>query len=1013
MLRALRIPASAILGIALILSISAPPTQAQSKSLQQLTKRIVALQQMGKYAEAIPLAETLVARAESDFGKNHKTTATALNLLAGLLQKQGRYVDAEPLCKRALAIYEAAPEPSRDNFDLAFTLEQLGDLSSEQGRYSDAEAFYQRSVSLFEKSFGYEHTYVTSPLGGLGSVYLREGRYAEAERAYRRSLAILEKATATDKTVSADVAAMLVNLAGLLESQGRYEEAEAFFKRGIAIIQGVRGPKHPDVADHLYALGRLYNNQGRYNEAEPLYKRALSIREELLGPEHRLVAYSLHGLGRLYEQQHRYDEAEPLYRRALAIYEKVLPETHPEVGGMLGQLGFYYRTLGRDGDAEPLYRRALAIKEKSLPAGHPEIALSLANIAALEFRQNRYTESLATIRRATAIVEQRRANFKKGADDAALNNIWFFTHQVRAAFRVAEIDNTKSTSLVKESFRVGQWAIDTGAAGAVSQMSARLAAGDTALGRLVRERQDLETQWQAIDRALTSALSLAPERRAGADERARLRLAEIDSRTAALDAQLNAEFPQYYALVKGAPIESDEIANLLASDEALVQYVLAGEEGFAWLITPATQRWVRIAQPLKVILEKAEALDCGLDPSDWDSEKDRARCRELVGSPEKDDPLPFDLGKAHELFGILLGPFEDEIKGKRLLIAAGSLNGLPFNALVIEPPSETLPKTIEGYRKAKWLGSANAITVLPSVASLYALRKLAKGGHAPETFIGFGDPVLRGNPSCGTANIPSSCPGAPMARTSVSQRAAVLLGGSSTRSGPRKVARTAGQGFLQGGLANVGVLQTQCPLPETSFELKCVASSLGVPESQIRVREMATETAVKNATLDRYQIVYFATHGLLASETARATGSLAEPALMLTPPQTATAADDGLLTASEIAQLKLNADWVVMSACNTAGGGDTQGGEALSGLARAFFYAGARALLVSHWAVDSDAAVLLTTRTFAELKSNPTIGRAEALRRAMLAVIEDKARPDAAHPSFWAPFEVVGEGAAR
>jgi len=78
-----------------------------------------------------------------------------------------------------------------------------------------------------------------------------------------------------------------------------------------------------------------------------------------------------------------------------------------------------------------------------------------------------------------------------------------------------------------------------------------------------------------------------------------------------------------------------------------------------------------------------------------------------------------------------------------------------------------------------------------------------------------------------------------------------------------------------------------------------------------------------------------------------------------------------------------------------------------------FYYAGARALLVSHWAIDSDAAVLLTTHTFAELRSNLAIGRAEALSRAMLSVIEDRVRPDAAHPSFWAPFVVVGEGAAR
>jgi CHAT domain-containing protein len=129
-------------------------------------------------------------------------------------------------------------------------------------------------------------------------------------------------------------------------------------------------------------------------------------------------------------------------------------------------------------------------------------------------------------------------------------------------------------------------------------------------------------------------------------------------------------------------------------------------------------------------------------------------------------------------------------------------------------------------------------------------------------------------------------------------------------------------------------------------------------------------------------------------------------------PAQSTPLDDGLLTASEVAQLKLNADWVVLSACNTAAG-DTPGAEAFSGLARAFFYAGARALLVSHWSVASDAATRLTTSTFDVMKSDPNIGRAEALRRAMVDYMNDTGVPLNAYPAFWGPFSVVGEGAAR
>lgn len=169
-------------------------------------------------------------------------------------------------------------------------------------------------------------------------------------------------------------------------------------------------------------------------------------------------------------------------------------------------------------------------------------------------------------------------------------------------------------------------------------------------------------------------------------------------------------------------------------------------------------------------------------------------------------------------------------------------------------------------------------------------------------------------------------------------------------------------------------------------------------------------TKVKSLDLSDRRVVAFATHGLVAGELPK----LAEPALALTPPDMPSESDDGLLRASQAAQLKLNADWVVLSACNTAASDGTPGVEGLSGLAKAFFYAGARSLLVSHWHVNSDATVKLTTGAFEAMKNDPKIGRAEALRRAVLAMIDNagKSQDDAddANPMLWAPFVVVGEG---
>ncbi|MGB7916134.1 MAG: CHAT domain-containing protein, partial [Rhodomicrobium sp.] len=145
------------------------------------------------------------------------------------------------------------------------------------------------------------------------------------------------------------------------------------------------------------------------------------------------------------------------------------------------------------------------------------------------------------------------------------------------------------------------------------------------------------------------------------------------------------------------------------------------------------------------------------------------------------------------------------------------------------------------------------------------------------------------------------------------------------------------------GLADVGVLKAQIALPETADELCEVAKSLKASPEDIFLGERATETAFKSLNkagrLANYRVIHFATHGLVSGDLH----GVSEPALLLTPPDTATPEDDGLLTASEVSQTKLDANWVVLSACNTGAGG-SQGAEALSGLAKAFFYAGSRAL---------------------------------------------------------------------
>jgi CHAT domain-containing protein len=268
-----------------------------------------------------------------------------------------------------------------------------------------------------------------------------------------------------------------------------------------------------------------------------------------------------------------------------------------------------------------------------------------------------------------------------------------------------------------------------------------------------------------------------------------------------------------------------------------------------------------------------------------------------------------------------------------------------------------------------YLGSSLAISVLPSVAALRDLRAVAGRSSAPQPFIGFADPAFGGDGKD---------------RRNVSDAANLCR---------------------QGEPIDPAVLRGLPRLPESADEVTRIAAALGAGKDAVVTGAAATERRVRESDLARYRVVAFATHGLLPGELR----CQAEPALALSPPATPTPGEDGLLDASEVATLKLDADWVVLSACNTAGPDGTLGGESLSGLARAFFYAGARALLASHWAVASGPTVDLTTAMFAAYARDSSIGKAEALRRAQTAV---RLRLQTAHPFFWAPFVLVGDGGA-
>lgn len=408
-----------------------------------------------------------------------------------------------------------------------------------------------------------------------------------------------------------------------------------------------------------------------------------------------------------------------------------------------------------------------------------------------------------------------------------------------------------------------------------------------------------------------------------------------------------------------------EVQSALNDDEALVSFLIGDDEGFIWAISRDKAAWDRIRLDSATVRNIVDELRSGLEPPSPGGK---------LPSPET-GRVAFPLSTAHELYEVLFGPVEHVIAGKKhlILVPTGALTSLPFHVLVTKKPDASVPE-LDGYRQAAWLTRSHALSTLPGVAVLGSLRD-AGAPRATEnlSFIGFGDPDFE-------RGLPPPPPGAGDTLKTI------------TRCG-------------RPGRAYAASLPN---LPDTKLEIEEVRSVIGDARSVVYFGKDASEGKLKSLNrsgdLSEFRVVYFATHGFVTGEI----DGLLEPALALTMPESAAQFDDGLLTASEIAQLKLRADWVVLSACNTSSA-NRPGEETFSGLARAFLYAGSRALLVSHWHTDSYAARLIVGRTFSELVSAPSVSKAEALQHAMLKIV-DGAEPAGAHPSYWAPFVVVGDG---
>jgi CHAT domain-containing protein len=279
------------------------------------------------------------------------------------------------------------------------------------------------------------------------------------------------------------------------------------------------------------------------------------------------------------------------------------------------------------------------------------------------------------------------------------------------------------------------------------------------------------------------------------------------------------------------------------------------------------------------------------------------------------------------------------------------------------------------------------------------LRSLPQGSPERKAFAGFGDPFFNRQQ---------------LAQAETEKRTQKTAVASLQKPLQVRGIRITDSGNLDSDAITSSHLGMLNRLPDTAAEINSIASALEAdPGTDVYVGKRASEHLVKTMDLSDRRVIAFATHALVPGDL----DGLDQPALALCAPEVTGENEDGLLTLGEILKLKLKADWVVLSACNT-GAADGAGSEAVSGLGRAFFYAGSRAILVSMWPVETTSARQLTSQLFEYQKEDKTLSRASALRQSILALIDGPGMKDPvsgkiaasyAHPFFWAPFIIVGE----
>jgi tetratricopeptide (TPR) repeat protein len=521
----------------------------------------------------------------------------------------------------------------------------------------------------------------------------------------------------------------------------------------------------------------------------------------------------------------------------------------------------------------------------------------------------------------------------------------------------------RDPAAVAEMFKASQLLVRPGVAQTQAVLARELSGGSDEASRLFRQSVNLTRSLERLH-AEIGRLAALPEPEAVRLAELRAELARLEREQVATHAKL-ADYPRYRVL-SGRLMDLAELQQALRPGEAYYKMIVAGDDAYAVLATPGS----------------AQAWKIAATPAQLERQVDSLRATIAVEEDGRILTYPFDVERAFDLYGQLFGPGAEAMRSVRHLIFEpdGAMLRLPPNLLVTERAGVDayLAKARRpgddgfDFTSVRWLGRDRDVSTAVSARAFRDVRRAA-ASRAPRPYLGFGE---------------NAAPRGPAAE------------------------RTAVRGLL-GETSGCGWPVGQWAKPISDAELHTARAAVGAAEADIVTGAEFSDSAIKaRGDLSQYRILHFATHGLV---TAPRPECAARPALMTS---FAGGDSDGLLSFAEIYDLRLDADLVILSACDTAGkaslaasreAGLRGGGEfALDGLVRAFVGAGGRSVIASHWPVPDD--YNATNRLIAGLfDSPPGTATATALRRAQDRLMDS---PETSHPYYWAGFAIIGDGAA-